>query len=65
MKKGNAFFLDLFRSLLDQAKRRGVECGMVSALDATHTFANVDEKKPDDPKTPRDPDASLGAKGMR
>ena len=63
MKKGNAFFLDLFRALLLQAKQRGVECGMVSALDATHTFADVDEQKPDDPKSPRDPDASFGCKG--
>ena len=63
LKKGTAFFTDLFRSLLAEAKERGVAFGVVSALDATHTIAKVDTDKRDDPKTPRDPDASWGCKG--
>jgi len=61
--KGEAFFLELFRSLLAEAKERGVEVSKMDALDATHTWANVDTSKRDDPKTPRDPDASWGCKG--
>lgn len=63
-KKGMSFFTDLFRSILSQAKEKGVRCGVVSALDATHTFAKVDAKKPQDPTTPHDPDASWGCKGL-
>lgn len=61
--KGAGFFRELFRSLLAQAKEQGVEVSVIDALDATHTWANVDASKPDDPKTPRDPDASWGCKG--
>lgn len=63
LKKGAAFFNDLFRSLIRSAKERGIVAGVVHALDATHTFANVAVEKPQDPKTPRDPDASWGCKG--
>lgn len=62
-KKGHLFFLDLFRSLIAQAKDRGIEAGIVQDLDATHTWAKVDVSKKDDPKSPRDPDASWGCKG--
>jgi IS5 family transposase len=62
-KKGALFFTNLFRSLLAQAKERGVKFGVVSALDATHTLAKVDTDKQDDPGSPRDPDASWGCKG--
>lgn len=62
-KKGAVFFENLFRSLIREAKERGIEAGIVQALDATHTFADVDTAKPQDPKTPRDPDASWGCKG--
>lgn len=61
--KGTAFFLDTFRSLLLQAKQKGVTISVIEALDATHTWANVDVQKADDPKSPRDPDASWGCKG--
>lgn len=62
-KKGAVFFENLFRSLIREAKERGIEAGVVQALDATHTFADVDTAKPQDPKSPRDPDASWGCKG--
>lgn len=62
-KKGSSFFLDLFRSLVSQAKERGIEAGVVQDLDATHTWAKVDTDKRHDPKTPKDPDASWGCKG--
>lgn len=62
-KKGTAFFDQLFRSLVGEAKTRGIEAGVVQALDATHVFADVDTDKAQDPKTPRDPDASWGCKG--
>lgn len=62
-KKGAGFFLQMFRSLLAQAKEHGIVCGSVSALDATHTWAKVDVSKKDDPSSPRDPDASWGCKG--
>jgi len=62
-KKGAAFFNTLFRTLVGEAKSRGIEAGVVQALDATHVFADVDTDKPQDPKTPRDPDASWGCKG--
>jgi IS5 family transposase len=61
--KGEAFFRDLFRSLLVQAKGKGVTVSVMDVLDATHTWANADVSKSDDPKTPRDPDASWGCKG--
>lgn len=63
MKKGVSFFDTLFRSLTEQARDRGIVFSTVAALDATHTLANVEEKKPQDPGTPRDPDASWGCKG--
>lgn len=63
-EKGLSFFRELFRSLLIQAKQKGVEVSIIDALDATHTWANVDTSKPDDPKTPRDPDAAWGCKGQ-
>lgn len=63
LKKGTAFFTNLFRSLLAQAKERGVAMGVVSALDATHTVAKADTSKSDNPKTPPDPDATWGCKG--
>lgn len=62
-RKGYSFFLDLFRSLIIQAKERGIEAGMVQDLDATHTWAKVNPSKKDDPNSPRDPDASWGCKG--
>lgn len=62
-KKGISFFTELFRSILSQAQEKGVHFGVVSALDATHTIAKVDAQKPQDPKTPYDPDASWGCKG--
>lgn len=62
-EKGTVFFRELFRSLLVQAKQKGVEVSVIDALDATHTWANVDTHKPDDPSSPRDPDASWGCKG--
>ena len=40
--KGISFFRDLFRSLLSQAKERGIRISVMDALDATHTWANVD-----------------------
>lgn len=61
--KGVTFFHELFRSLLAQAKRQGVALSVIDALDATHTWASVDASKPDDPGSPRDPDASWGCKG--
>lgn len=61
--KGGAFFRELFRSLLAEAKEKGLGVSIIDALDATHTWANVDTSKSDDPKTPRDPDASWGCKG--
>jgi transposase, IS5 family len=61
--KGDVFFLELFRSLLAEAKEKGVEVSKMDALDATHTWANIDISKRDDPETPRDPDASWGCKG--
>lgn len=61
--KGISFFRDLFRSLLSQAKEQGIRISVMDALDATHTWANVDTEKPRDPKTPQDPDASWGCKG--
>lgn len=63
VKKGVSFFDVLFRSLTAQAKDRGIVFSTVAALDATHTLANVEEKQPQDQKTPRDPDASWGCKG--
>lgn len=62
-KKGTAFFDSLFRSLVRKAKARGITGSVVQALDATHVFADVDTDQPQDPKTPRDPDASWGCKG--
>lgn len=62
-KLGPEFLLGLFRRLVAQAKAKGVEPSAVQALDATHAFADVDEGKPRDPKSPRDPDASWGCKG--
>lgn len=62
-KKGTQFFLQMFRTLLEQAKERGIVCGSVCALDATHTWAKVDVARKDDPSSPRDPDASWGCKG--
>lgn len=62
-EKGGSFFRNLFRSLLVQAKKKGITVSVIDALDATHTFANVDTDKPDDPKSPKDPDASWGCKG--
>lgn len=62
-KKGLGFFETLFRTLTAQAKGRGIAFSVVQALDATHTLAAVDEKKPRDPKTPMDPGASWGCKG--
>lgn len=62
-KKGQDFFLNLFRSLVAEAKKKGISSSVVVALDATHTFANVDEKASQDLQTPRDPDASWGCKG--
>lgn len=62
-KKGLSFFNTLFRSLTKQAKDRGIVFSTIHALDATHTLANVATEKPQDPGTPRDPDASWGCKG--
>ena len=62
-KKGTAFFDNLFRSLVREAKSRGITGSVVQALDATHVFADVDTDQPQDPKTPRDPGASWGCKG--
>lgn len=63
-KKGVSFFSHLFRSLLAEAKEQGITCGVVSALDATHTLAKVDVSQKDDPSSPRDRDASWGCKGV-
>ena len=60
---GQGFMLGLFRRLVAQARARGVEPSPVQALDATHVFADADDSKPRDPRTPRDPDASWGCKG--
>jgi IS5 family transposase len=60
---GQEFMLGLFRGLVAQAKAKGVEPSPVQALDAAHSFADADDAKPRDPKTPRDPDASWGCKG--
>lgn len=60
---GGAYLHAAFRALVAQAKAKGVEGGPVQALDATHAFADVDDRRPRDPKTPRDPDASWGCKG--
>jgi IS5 family transposase len=61
--KGTAFFDTLFRRIISDAKAAGIEPGIVQALDATHVFAAVDTDQPQDPKTPRDPDAAWGCKG--
>lgn len=63
LKKGIAFFETTFRSLITEARNKGIQFSTVDALDATHTLAKVDTDKPQDPKTPRDPDASWGCKG--
>lgn len=62
-QKGIGFFTQLFRQVITQAKQRGIVFSVVQALDATHTLADVATDEPEDPKTPRDPDASWGCKG--
>jgi len=62
--KGTTFFTTLFRTIIHEAKVAGIEPGVVRALDATHVFADVDADHPQDPKTPRDPDARWGCKGI-
>jgi hypothetical protein len=63
LKKGVAFFEITFRSIITQAKNKGIRFGIVDALDATHTLSKVDTNKPQDPESPHDPDASWGCKG--
>ena len=58
--KGISFFRDLFRSLLSQAKERGIRISVMDALDATHTWANVDTEKPRDPKDAARPRRFMG-----
>lgn len=62
-KKGVAFFDGMFRTITTQAKRRGIVFSTIQALDATHTVADVSKDSPQDPGSPRDPDASWGCKG--
>jgi IS5 family transposase len=68
---GKTAFDELLREILCQAKQRGIEFGAIQIVDATHVKADVNtqkektKKKDDDDFTPRDPDASWGAKHQR
>lgn len=62
-QKGIVFFEELFRHLIAQAKQKGISFSTIQALDATHTVADVSRNNPQDPKSPRDPDATWGCKG--
>src|SRR3989338_8531463 len=64
-QKGVAFFDGMFRNLTTQAKRRGIAFSTIQALDATHTVADVSKDSPEDPGSPRDQDASGGARETR
>jgi len=62
-KYGISFFNEMFRTLVAQAKRQGIVFSTIQALDATHTIADVSKDTPQDPGSPRDPDATWGCKG--
>ena len=72
---GKSAFDDLLREILVQAKIKGVEFGSIQIVDATHVRADVNTQKEKQKKkdkddddasfTPRDPDASWGAKHQR
>lgn len=72
---GKSAFDELLREILTQAKDKGIEFGSIQIVDATHVKADVNtqkekQKKDDDKKdggsfTPRDSDASWGAKHQR
>ena len=68
---GKTAFDELLREILIQAKNQGIEFGSIQIIDATHVRADVNtqkekqRKKDDDDFTPRDPDASWGAKHQR
>lgn len=66
--KGVSYFTVLFRSFIGEAKEKGVVFGVVHALDATHTIANVDTYQDGNnvknfEGKHRDKDASWGVKG--
>lgn len=72
---GKAAFDELLREILGQAKNQGIEFGSIQIVDATHVRADVntakekerekERAKDNDDFTPRDPDASWGAKHQR
>jgi len=67
---GKTAFDELLREILAQAKDQGIEFGSIQIVDATHAKADVNtqkekQNKKDDDFTPRDPDASWGAKHQR
>lgn len=66
----------LFDDVLAEAQRKGVEMGKVQVLDAVHTESKIDKAKEDrekkkaeddgnEPRPPRDPDATWGCKGKQ
>lgn len=62
-KRGHNVFNKIFKEVIKQAKEKGIKPSTINALDATHSFANVDTSKKQDPDSPIDPDASWGCKG--
>lgn len=62
-----AVFEALLADIIQIAMGSGIEFGSIQVIDSVHSIANVntakDEKRKDDEKGPRDPDAQWGAKG--
>ncbi len=67
-KFGTDWLDEIFNELIIEFKKKGVAFGKVLALDATHTFSDVDthkdKERQEQGQEPRDKDASWGAKGM-
>ena len=69
-KSGNlTIFEDLLAEIVKMAKEGGIEFGNIQLIDSVHSEANVnttkDEKRKNDDKGPRDPDAKWGVKGKQ
>lgn len=62
-------FEDILAEIIQMAREAGIEFGNIQLIDSVHSEANVnpnkDEKRKDDGKGPRDPDAKWGVKGKQ
>jgi len=70
IKNGNlSVFEALLAEIVQTAKEAGIQFGNIQLIDSVHSEANVnpnkDEKRKDDGKGPRDPNAKWGVKGKQ